>query len=183
MSIEDALGSLSRRKFLKDAGLVAGGASMAGISPIQAGVAQPVRETDRDSRAGTTDSKEYEQAVAEYLKRHLCRLDPWPKDLLQSFDMSSPAVYKIMWGPSEFYPTGNLKTYERVERLHEIKVPTFFTAGRYDEATPEATAWYRLHVPGSTLRIFENSSHMAMFEEPDAYVGSIREFLKHADGR
>ncbi len=68
MSIEDALGSLSRRKFLKDAGLVAGGASMAGISPIQADVAQPVRETDRDSRAGTTDSKEITLNVngAEY---------------------------------------------------------------------------------------------------------------------
>lgn len=141
------------------------------------------RAIRKNEEAGTTDSKEYELAVAEYLKRHLCRLDPWPKDLLQSFDMSNPAVYKIMWGPSEFYPTGNLKTYERVERLHEIKVPTFFTAGRYDEATPEATAWYRSHVPGSTLRIFENSSHMAMFEEPDVYTGSIREFLKHADGR
>lgn len=140
------------------------------------------RAIKRNEEAGTTDSKEYEKAVAEYLKRHVCRLDPWPQKLLQSFDMSNPTVYKIMWGPSEFYPTGNLKTYERVERLHEIKVPTFFTAGRYDEATPEATAWYRSHVPDSTLRIFENSSHMAMFEEPDAYAESIREFLKYADG-
>lgn len=141
------------------------------------------RAIKRNEEAGTTDSKEYEQAVAEYLKRHLCRLNPWPQKLLQSFDMSNPTIYKIMWGPSEFYPTGNLKTYERVERLHEIKVPTFFTAGRYDEATPEATSWYRSRVPDSSLRIFENSSHMAMFEEPDAYTDSIREFLKHADGR
>ena len=138
---------------------------------------------ERHEREGTTDSREYEQAVAEYLKRHVCRLDPWPAELLESFDMSNPVVYKIMWGPSEFHPTGSLKTYERVSRLNEIQVPTFFTAGRYDEATPEATAWYRSHVSDSSLQIFEKSSHMTMHEEREAYTQSIREFLKKMDMR
>jgi proline iminopeptidase len=87
-----------------------------------------------------------------------------------------------MWGPSEFFPTGNLKGYERVDRLGEIRVPTLFTAGRYDEATPAATAWYRSHVTDSMLRILEESSHLAMFEEKDAYLESIREFLRAHDG-
>lgn len=135
----------------------------------------------RHESQGTTDSREYEAAVAEYLKNYLCRLNPWPPELLQSFDRANQKIYRIMWGPSEFFPTGNLKTYERVGRLGEIRVPTFFTAGRHDEATPAATAWYRSHVPGSTLRIFEESSHLAMFEEQDAYVESISEFLKAHD--
>ncbi|MDD3844930.1 MAG: proline iminopeptidase-family hydrolase [Syntrophorhabdaceae bacterium] len=129
-------------------------------------------------REGTTGSKEYEQAVGEYLKRHLCRLDPWPPGLLQAFNMSNQEIYGIMWGPSEFHPTGNLKTYERVSRLREIRVPTFFTAGRYDEATPGATEWYRSHVPDSSLQIFEKSAHLPMFEEPETYLESIRGFLK-----
>ncbi len=32
----------------------------------------------RHEEEGTTDSKEYEAAVAEYLKNYLCRLNPWP---------------------------------------------------------------------------------------------------------
>jgi proline-specific peptidase len=139
---------------------------------------QAIRRNERD---GTTDSKEYEQAVAEYLKLHLCRLAPWPADLMRSFDNSNHMIYKIMWGPSEFYPMGNLKTYERVDRLQEIKVPTFFTAGRYDEATPAATFLYRSKIPDSSIRIFEESSHLAMFEESEAYVESIREFLKSTE--
>lgn len=130
---------------------------------------------------GTTDSKEYEQAVAEFLKRHVCRLNPWPAELLQAFDSSNQEIYRIMWGPSEFHPVGNLKNYERVSRLHEITVPVFFTAGRYDEATPEATAWYRSHVTDSSLRIFEHSSHLPMFEEPGIYLDSIGEFLQRID--
>ena len=39
MPKEEAFSMLSRRKFLKDAGLIAGGASMAGVSPVAAGVA------------------------------------------------------------------------------------------------------------------------------------------------
>ncbi len=135
----------------------------------------------RHEREGTTDSKEYEAAVTEYLKRHLCRLTPWPAELMQAFERSNPKIYKIMWGPSEWLPTGNLKGYERTGRLKEITVPTLFTAGRYDEATPAATAWYRSHVPNSMLRIFEESSHLAMHEEPDVYFESVREFLKAHD--
>ncbi len=130
---------------------------------------------------GTTGSKEYEAAAAEYLKNYLCRLSPWPPELLKAFDRANQKIYRIMWGPSEWFPTGNLKAYERVGRLNEIKVPTLFTAGRYDEATPAATAWYRSHIPGSKLRIFEESSHLAMFEEQDAYLESIGEFLKAND--
>ncbi len=135
----------------------------------------------RHEREGTTDSREYEAAVAEYLKNYLCRLSPWPAELMEAFDRANQKIYRTMWGPSEFYPTGNLKTYERVERLREIKVPTLFTAGRHDEATPAATAWYRSHVPYSALRIFEQSSHLAMFEERDAYLECVREFLKAHD--
>jgi len=129
-------------------------------------------------KAGTTDSKEYDAAVTEYLRRHLCRLNPWPEDLTRSFSASNSEIYRIMWGPSEFHPTGNLKTFERTDRLREITVPTLFTAGRYDEATPGATAWYRSHAPNSSLRIFQKSSHLAMHEEREAYLKVLREFMK-----
>jgi pimeloyl-ACP methyl ester carboxylesterase len=44
-------------------------------------------------------------------------------------------AYGVMWGPSEFSCTGNLRDWSVQERLHEINVPTLITCGRHDEST------------------------------------------------
>ncbi len=134
---------------------------------------------DKHEEAGTTDSEEYMGATMEFYSRHLCRLDPWPPDLEKAFAELNVEVYGTMWGPNEFQLTGNLKDYNRNEQLKEISVPTLFTAGRYDEATPEATALYQSFVPGASLEIFEKSSHMAMHEETKLYIKVLREFLRN----
>ena len=131
----------------------------------------------RHEKAGTTDSDEYQAAVMAYYKRYVCRLDPWPQEVQDTFAGFSPAVYGAMWGPSEFYATGNLKDYDRTGRLREIRVPVLFTAGRHDEATPATTRWYHELLPGSSLVILENSSHLAMVEETDRYAAVVRQFL------
>ncbi|MFC2164022.1 proline iminopeptidase-family hydrolase [Acidobacteriota bacterium] len=135
----------------------------------------------KHEEAGTTDSEEYMAATMEYYSRYLCRLDPWPPILQEVFTSFNTEVYGTMWGPSEFHATGNLKDYDRTEELKEISVPVLFTAGRYDEATPETTAFYRSIIPGAKLKIFENSAHMTMFEETDLYVKAIREFLRDVE--
>jgi len=88
-----------------------------------------------------------------------------------------------MWGPSEFTATGSLRSYERAEQLKTLNLPVLFTAGRYDEATPTTTEYYRSLVPAARLRIFENSAHLTMQDEPDAYVEAIREFLHQVESR
>lgn len=135
----------------------------------------------RHERAGTTDSDEYQQASAEFEKRFVIRLDPMPPEVEASYANQSAAVYGTMWGPSEFHGTGNLKDYDRTPRLGEIALPTLFTAGRHDEATPEATAWYAGLVPGAETVIFEHSAHMTMNEEPDRYLEVIRDFLRRVE--
>lgn len=132
-------------------------------------------------KAGTTDSEEYQAAMMAYYKLYLCRLDPWPKEVEDTFAGFNPAVYGTMWGPSEFSPTGNLRDYDRTARLREIPVPVLFTAGRHDEATPETTRWYHELTPGSSFVIFENSAHLAMVEETDRYVDTIRGFIRQAE--
>jgi proline iminopeptidase len=86
-----------------------------------------------------------------------------------------------MWGPSEFYVTGNLADYDRTRQLRHIHVPMLFTAGRYDEATPETTRVYQQAAPGSKLVIFANSAHLAMVEETEDYVRTVREFIRDVD--
>ena len=90
----------------------------------------------------------------EYYRRYLCRMDPWPEAMDRSHEESSGEVYVEMWGPTEFHATGNLRDYDRTGRLHEISVPTLFTCGRYDEATPQTTASYQQLLPAPTCRIW-----------------------------
>ena len=130
--------------------------------------------------AGTTETLRYRDATMQYYRRYLCRMDPWPDPMNRSHEASSGAVYREMWGPSELYATGNLIDYDRTGRLSEIAVPTLYTCGRYDEATPEATAWYRSLTPAAELLVFERSAHMPHLEETDAYVAALRDFLNRA---
>lgn len=88
-------------------------------------------------------------------------------------------IYNFMWGASEFTVTGTLQDYDAAEWLRELKMPALFTCGRYDEATPEATAYYASLVRDSQFHVFENSSHMPSVEEPEAYTKKIQEFLNY----
>jgi proline iminopeptidase len=137
----------------------------------------------RHEAEGTVDHPDYLAATDAYYRRHVCRMDPYPEAVREAFATTGHAVYNAMWGPNEFFMTGNLKDYDRSGRLAEIDLPTLFTCGRYDEATPEATAWYASLVPGAQLAIFDNSSHMAHIEEEAAYLACVGAFLREVDAR
>ena len=52
----------------------------------------------RHEKEGTTDSKEYEDAVHVFYQRHLCILDPWPQELLAGLEWlkKDDTVYMTM---------------------------------------------------------------------------------------
>lgn len=130
-------------------------------------------------QAGTTDSPAYQEAVMEFNRRYLCRLDPWPEPLLRSFTkmVGNPEVYHTMNGPSEFHVTGKLKQWDIIGRLGEIRVPTLITSGLYDEATPTIAETVQRGIPGSRWVLFENSSHSAHLEEPERFRQVVSDFL------
>lgn len=131
--------------------------------------------------AGTTDSPEYQEAVMEYYQLYLSRSDPWSQDLMDAFEGMNPEIYGYMWGPSEFTANGILRDYNRETELRDLNLPVLFTTGRYDEATPETLEHFHSLVPNSEIQIFENSAHMTMLDEPEAYAEAIREFLNRVD--
>ena len=143
---------------------------------------QDIKEMiERSEREGTTDSADYKQAVRAYYKRHMCRIDPWPKELKEDMKQMNYQIYNFMWGASEFTITGTLKDFDATGRLPEIKIPALFSCGRYDEATPEATEYYAGLVPNAEFHVFENSSHMPAIEEPEAYVEMVREWVNRQE--
>ena len=138
----------------------------------------------RHEEQGTTDSKEYEEAMMAFYHRHVCRLDDWPDYVLRALQkqVDSPEVYHTMNGPSEFYVIGTLKTWDIIDRLHEITVPTLLLSGRYDEATPMIVDTVHQRIAGSEWVLFENSSHMPHVEETERYMQVLNAFLQRVEG-
>jgi proline iminopeptidase len=56
--------------------------------------------------------------------------------------------------------SGNLKDWDRIDRLGEITVPTVITVGRYDEIPPACAETMQRRMPHARLQVFEQSSHM-----------------------
>jgi proline iminopeptidase len=143
---------------------------------------EAIRRVIQDSEAsGDFSSSGYQEAMKQYYKRHVCRLDPWPECLTRTFEKLGHAVYEYMWGPSEFTVTGLLKDYDRTARLKEISIPTLFTCGRYDEATPDTTTYYHTMLPGSEIAVLEGASHEHHIERPEQYMQIVRSFLHRAE--
>lgn len=136
---------------------------------------------DQHEAANTIDSEEYEAATMEFYRRYLCRMNPWPKSMKLATEGEGLSVYNTMWGPNEFHVTGNLSGYDRTSYLSQIDIPTLFTCGRYDEATPETTAWYHSLLSGSEIALFEHSSHMPQIEEKEQYLMVVRSFLNRVE--
>lgn len=124
------------------------------------------------------DNPAYLADVQILLDRHLCRLKPWPDELLRTQEEISAPVYNTMWGPNEFTLTGNLATWDRTDRLGEVSTPTLIVCGRYDEVIPACSETMHNGISWSQLEIFENSSHLCHFEEPEKFFRILTDFLK-----
>ena len=132
----------------------------------------------RHEEAGTTESADYADAIMSVYRVHLCRCDPWPPEVEKTFEDFAMDVYVPMWGPSEFAYDGNLSDWNRVDRLHEIRVPTLITVGRHDELTPSCSEQIQQEIPHSELVVFEEGSHMTFWEEPERYLDVVDDFLR-----
>jgi len=128
---------------------------------------------------GAYDHPDYQAAVEEFYRRHLCRLDPWPDALQRSSDcIEGNQVYLTMNGPTEFDVIGRLREWDRTADLGRIDVPTLVTCGRYDEITPSCSETITRGIPDARMHVFEHSAHCAHLEEPDDYARIVEAFLR-----
>lgn len=149
------------------------------LAAMPAGIRQAVA---RAEAAGDCDTPAYQAAMTAFYRKHVCRLDPWPQCLLRSFEKTGQTVYVHMWGPSEFTATGTLRETDLTGELGRIALPTLLTCGRFDEATPETTAFYQSLLPGSQRHVFEDASHLHHLEKPEAYRRIVGDFLRRVEG-
>ena len=137
----------------------------------------------RHEQAGTTDDAEYRAACQVFYERHVCRLDPWPEEVVEGFAAidRDPTVYHTMNGPSEFHVIGSIRDWQAKDRLGSIDVPTLIVSGRYDEAAPPLQEALRDGIRGSEWVLFEASSHMPHVEERERFMEVVGDWLGRHD--
>lgn len=150
------------------------------ISQLPQDVQQTILTNEQQ---GTTDSKEYLNAVDIYYHHFVCRMRQWPSDLTYSFEHLNFDIYKTMWGSSEFEVNGNLKHFDRMSSLNNLNIPVLITVGKYDEADPETLAYAQKQLPQGKLIIYEKSAHMAFIEEEKPYLKALRQFIGASEQR
>ena len=140
----------------------------------------PIRETlARHEAAGTFDSPEYLAATdsfyARFYTRRPERQNPdCPGNLNQ-------AVYRYMWGPTEFHATGTLRSYDRFARLSELRLPVLLLAGEFDEARPGTVRRYQQRIRGARFEQIEDAGHAILSDAPDQVVEALGPFLRAAE--
>lgn len=132
-----------------------------------------------NSKNGTYNSPDYLKAAEVYSKNFVVRKQS--ADIDSSFARANLKIYQYMWGPSEFTALGTLKDFDRTNRLGEIKIPTLFIAGEFDEARPSTVKYYQSLVAGSTFAMMESSGHITMQDNPDQDILTIRNFLNNIE--
>jgi proline-specific peptidase len=172
--------ALNHQKRLQSLILFSGAASTRqcfdGMNALRAKLPDQVQRTlARYEAAGDTTNPEYVSGIEILLARHLCTAHPecWEQDPA----VFGLQVYQTMWGPNEFTCTGTLLSWNRRDRLGEVKAPTLILCGRNDEVIPECSETMHAGIPDSELVIFEHSSPHAHHEEPERFFSVVRDFL------
>jgi L-proline amide hydrolase len=151
---------------------------------LDEGFPPDVVETIRaGERSGETSTPEFQAAVMQFYRRHVCRLDPWPDEVVRTFAAmeSDPTVYATMNGPTEFTVVGTIAGFDITDRLAEIDVPVLLVSGEHDEVRPEVVAAMDERLRDSEWVLFEDSSHMPHVEEPKRFLSVVSAFLERVE--
>jgi len=148
---------------------------------LRKGLPRDIDETlEKHEKDQTYDDPEYEAAVEFFYKRHMCRVFPFPEDLMDSINKvkADDTVYFTMNGPSEFTVIGSLKTWSVVDEVHKIQVPTLLINGEFDEAQNVCVAPFFRNIPKVKWITISDASHCSNLEQPEKYMQIVADFLK-----
>ena len=138
---------------------------------------ETVAMMQRHEAEGTLEHPEYKGAIEILNYRHVCRLQVWPAPVVASLGNWNMAPYTAIQGPNEFCYTGSIKDWNRVPDMHRITQPALVMCGLHDELTPACARLMHTALPDSRIKVFQNSSHLPFWEEPEAYFAVLAGFL------
>ena len=134
---------------------------------------------EKAERLKQYQTPEYQTALAEYDRRHVCSIIPKP-EFVQRSNEQTGEVYAVMEGPSEFSVTGKLKDWDITDNLYKIKIPTLLTSGTDDEATPFIMKEMLDRIPNCKWELMQGT-HLVHVEQRDKFNQTVNQFLEEHD--
>jgi proline iminopeptidase len=129
---------------------------------------------------GKYDDPGYQNAMNQFYGMYVWQR-PVQADLDSMFSTFNSGIYGYMQGPSEFTITGTLKKYDATSFLSQIKVPTLFTVGEFDEVGPEIVKGFANKVSDSRYILFKGAAHITSWDARDENIKVVRDFLNKVD--
>jgi proline iminopeptidase len=136
--------------------------------------------------AGKTDDPRYMGTlIPMHYEQHILRRPyaEWPEPVVRSFSHLNGHLYTLMQGPSELGASGRLVDWDRSKDLHRINVPTLVIGATYDTMDPAWMAAMARRLPRGQFLLARNGSHMAMYDDQDAYFSGLVAFLRAQERR
>lgn len=125
------------------------------------------------------DNPAYTKLMMEKLyPQMLCRIQPWPEPVTRSFSKLNQKIYVQMQGKSEFLVTGNLKGWERWDRLTEITAKALTIGATYDEMDPADMKRMAGLMQNATSFVCPDGSHMCMWDDQAVYFNRLLGWLR-----
>lgn len=145
------------------------------LDAMPEGTGNRIRQLEGEKR---TQSREYERLSGLFYRLHLCRRDPWPREMMATISiLSKSPAYRVMNGPNEFTITGNIKDWDRSKDLQALQLPVLLTTGEFDEVTLDCHETIHNAISGSQLVVMKGCSHLTMLERPRAYNEIVGRFI------
>ena len=129
-----------------------------------------------------TSSLDFIEATLYFTEQHMCRLSPWPDELMDASSNTNARVRDSLWGKTEFRVTGSLRNYERLEQLPTLATPSLLICGQHDFTTPRLCRRYSQALPNAELVVIDEASHMVHLEQPKHFASVLNPFLQRVDG-
>jgi proline iminopeptidase len=137
--------------------------------------------------SGETGNPKYMELLTEHhYVHHVLRMPAadWPDPVQRSFAHINPAIYVPMQGPSELgsSPDASLAHWDRTAELATIRVPALVIGARYDTMDPAYMEMMAGRLPRGRYLYCPDGSHMAMYDDQQAYFTGLIGFLHDIAG-
>ena len=147
---------------------------------------QALAEIKKLEAAGQYESPRYmELLIPNHYEQHILRMPPdqWPDPVNRAFKHINPKIYVPMQGPSELGASGKLVNWDRTADLAKITVPTLTVGAKYDTMDPKQMEKMAALVKHGRYLYCPNGSHLAMYDDQQAYFDGVVKFIRDVDQR
>lgn len=136
----------------------------------------------RAEETGNYDAEDYLEAITAFMERYCAgpftEKDP---ECLRRKKRAGGEAYVAGWGPNEFTPTGSLRDYDYMEKLHHFAYPTLICDGEEDLCSPYIAKLMYDAIPDAEWELFPYSRHMCFADEEQKYKEVLLKFLHKHD--